>query len=124
MAALDGTYSAMRDVLTQRPGGLAFYIYALYPDPPTRVLAIFLGFVVPAAACRWGSRVPGTLGAKLLFAIAAAGAVAVAVRAVDLSWQFGGQRRDAVVADRCDCSSAIGCGPSRRNTGRSGEKAT
>jgi len=34
--------------------------------------------------------VPGTLGAKLLFAIAiaAAGAVAVAVRALDLSWQF------------------------------------
>ncbi len=88
VAALDETYRVMRDVLTQRPDGPVFYILVLYPTPPTRILAIFLGFVIPAAACRWGSRVPGTLGAKMLFAIAAAGAVALAVRALDLSWQF------------------------------------
>ena len=33
VAALDGTYSVMRGVLTQRPDGLVFYILVLYPTP-------------------------------------------------------------------------------------------
>ena len=88
VAALDWTFIVMRGVLTQQPDGPIFMILVVYSTAPTRVLAVFLGFVIAAAACRWGSRVPGTPGAKTMFTIVATASVVLAVRSLDLSWQF------------------------------------
>jgi len=57
-----------------------------YPTPGTRVLGMVIGFVLPAAACWFGDRVPGKQPAQALFTVAAAGVVALIVRSQGLSW--------------------------------------
>ena len=64
----------------EQPDGPVFLIAITYPEPPTRILAVCLGFVLPVAACRLGSRIPGTAQAKTAFTIVAGAAVALTVR--------------------------------------------